>query len=259
PSITNLVPSDIEIRQNYIFKQPSWRGASWSVKNLLELKNAQRVLIDGNLLENNWANAQNGFGVLFTVRNQDGTAPWSTVRDVTFSNNIVRHTGAAVNILATDNLHPSQQTQRVQIKNNLFDDVSTAWGGNGTFLQVMDGGTGPWPVCRPSSRPITTPRRRPPPSASSILPAATTRSPREVSTSAREPTARTSASTSPRWRRPWPGPGPQIPHRRPPRPPRRPPRRLRLQPQLRHRPQRRRPLPAAGRPCRGPTSAPPPR
>jgi len=140
PSITNLVPSDIEIRQNYIFKQPSWRGASWSVKNLLELKNAQRVLIDGNLLENNWANAQNGFGVLFTVRNQDGTAPWSTVRDVTFSNNIVRHTGAAVNILATDNLHPSQQTQRVQIKNNLFDDVSTAWGGNGTFLQVMDGG-----------------------------------------------------------------------------------------------------------------------
>src|SRR5205807_148082 len=95
PSITNLVPSDIEIRQNYIFKQPSWRGASWSVKNLLELKNAQRVLIDGNLLENNWANAQNGFGVLFTVRNQAGTAPWSTVRDVTFRNTIVRTTGPA--------------------------------------------------------------------------------------------------------------------------------------------------------------------
>jgi len=35
-------------------------------------------------------------GATFTVRNQDGTAPWSTVEDVTFSNNIVRHTGSAV-------------------------------------------------------------------------------------------------------------------------------------------------------------------
>src|SRR5882724_2654108 len=149
PRIANLVPSDIEIRKNYLFKPASWRvgtasyaGIRWAVKNLLELKNAQRVLIDGNLLENNWADAQNGYGVLFTPRNQDGTAPWSVVRDVTFTNNIVRHSGGGLNLMGTDNIYSSQPTQRILIQNNLFDDINgPAWSGTGTFLQVMDGGT----------------------------------------------------------------------------------------------------------------------
>jgi len=100
PAIPNLVPSDIEIRRTTCSSLARGRPAAratpasaGSVKNLFELKNAQRILIDGNLLENNWADAQNGYGVLFTVRNQDGTAPWSTVRDVTFTNNILRHSG----------------------------------------------------------------------------------------------------------------------------------------------------------------------
>ena len=54
---------------------PTFGGIPWTVKNLFELKNAQRVLVDGNLMENNWGQAQNGFSVLFTVRNQGGTAP----------------------------------------------------------------------------------------------------------------------------------------------------------------------------------------
>jgi hypothetical protein len=149
PAIPNLVPSDIEIRKNYLFKPRSWQAGSpsyagirWSVKNLLELKNAQRILIDGNLLENNWMDAQNGYGVLFTVRNQDGTAPWSTVRDVTFTNNILRHSGGGVNMMGADYLHPSQPTQRILIQNNLFDDISsTTWNGTGTFFQILDGGS----------------------------------------------------------------------------------------------------------------------
>src|SRR5262245_35201122 len=148
PKIANLVPSDIEIRRNHLFKPLSWRvghasyaGIHWSVKNLFELKNAQRVLADGNLLENNWGDAQNGYGILFTPRNQDGTAPWSLVRDVTFTNNIVRHSGGGLNILGTDNNYPSQQTQRLLIQNNLFDDINgSTWAGTGTFAQVADGG-----------------------------------------------------------------------------------------------------------------------
>ena len=124
PTITNLVPSDIEVRGNHFDKPVSWRTAAWSVKNIFELKNARRVLIDGNIFEHNWPQAQNGFSILFTVRNQDGTAPWSVVQDVTFTHNIVRHVAAAVNILGTDDIHASQQTKRILISNNLFDDVS---------------------------------------------------------------------------------------------------------------------------------------
>jgi hypothetical protein len=145
PTIQGLIPSDIEIRRNHFFKPLSWKmddpsyaGTPWTVKNLFELKNARRVLIDGNLFEYNWPQAQNGFAILFTVRNQYGGAPWSRIEDVTFTNNIVRHVGSAVNILGFDNNHPSGQTRRVQIRNNLFTDIGGAWG-PGRLFQLLEG------------------------------------------------------------------------------------------------------------------------
>ncbi|MBI2827732.1 MAG: hypothetical protein HYX77_00490 [Acidobacteria bacterium] len=137
PSIPNLVPSDIEIRRNHFFKPLSWRvgdpayaGTAWTVKNLFELKNARRVLVDGNLFEHNWVASQNGFAILFTVRNQDGTAPWSAVEDVTFTNNVVRHSARGMNIHGFDDSFPSQQTRRILTRNNLFEDIVAArWGG----------------------------------------------------------------------------------------------------------------------------------
>lgn len=147
PSVKNLVPSDIEIRGNRFVKPLSWRigdptyaGTAWAVKNLFELKNARRVLVDGNLFENNWLHAQSGFAILFTVRNQDGGAPWSMVQDVTFTHNIVRHTGSAVNFLGKDDNHPSQQTRRILIRDNVFEDVDGAkWGGSGRLFQILAG------------------------------------------------------------------------------------------------------------------------
>ena len=147
PTITDLVPSDIEIRRNHFAKplawkagEPGYEGKTWSVKNLLELKNARRVLIEGNLLEHNWAHAQNGFAVLFTVRNQDGGAPWSAVEDVTFQNNVVRHAGAGINILGRDDIRPSAPARRIAIRNNLFADVGgPRWGGSGALLQILNG------------------------------------------------------------------------------------------------------------------------
>jgi hypothetical protein len=146
PSITGLVPSDIEVTRNHMAKPLRWRvgdpefeGTAWAVKNLFELKNARRILVDGNLFENNWVHAQNGFAVLFTPRNQKGGAPWSVVEDVTFSNNVVRHVGAGMNILGRDDNYTSQQTCRIVIRNNLFEDVGGRWGGNGRLFQLLDG------------------------------------------------------------------------------------------------------------------------
>lgn len=118
---------------------PPTAGTRWSVKNILELKNARRVLIEGNLFENNWVDAQSGFAILFTVRNQDGKAPWSVAEDVTFVNNIIRHAAAGINILGRDDLHPSDKARRISIKNNLFYDIGgNQWGGNGRFLQITE-------------------------------------------------------------------------------------------------------------------------
>ncbi len=147
PPIADLVPSDIEIRRNHLAKplawkagEPGYEGKAWTVKNLLELKNARRVVIEGNLLEGSWPQAQNGFAVLFTVRNQDGGAPWSTVEDVTFANNIVRKTASGINILGRDDVRQSQPARRITIRNNLFEDVGgQRWGGGGTLFQILNG------------------------------------------------------------------------------------------------------------------------
>jgi len=145
PSLAGLVPADIVVRHNHFFKpltwktdDPSYAGTHWSVKNLFELKNARRVLVEGNVFEQNWADAQSGFSILFTVRNQDGTAPWSQVDHVVFQDNILRHGGAGFNILGYDNNFPSQQTGNITIRNNLLYNVSDTWGGNGAFLQLLD-------------------------------------------------------------------------------------------------------------------------
>ncbi len=140
PAIANLVPSDITIADNEIAKPVSWRTAKWSVKNLVELKNARRVTIERNTIEYVWQGGQSGFAVLFTVRNQDGQCPWCSVDHVTFQNNVVRHAAAGIQMLGTDNLHPSQQTQAIVVRNNVFYDIDKQnWGGNGYFLALVAG------------------------------------------------------------------------------------------------------------------------
>jgi hypothetical protein len=119
---------------------PPESATHWSVKNIFELKNARRVLVEGNFFENNWVDAQSGIAILFTVRNQNGSAPWSVVEDVTFTNNLLRHSAGGINILGQDYNHPSQMTRNIKIRNNLFEDIDgKAWGGgNGVFLTITE-------------------------------------------------------------------------------------------------------------------------
>ncbi|MGH9346492.1 MAG: PKD domain-containing protein [Vicinamibacterales bacterium] len=117
---------------------PRTTGTKWTSKNLLELKNAQRVTIDGNVFEYNWAGFQQGFAILFSVRNQSGTAPWSVVRDVTFSNNIVRNVAAGIHILGRDYTHTSQQARNITIRNNVFENLDNEYGNTGRFLSISE-------------------------------------------------------------------------------------------------------------------------
>lgn len=144
PGIDGLVPSDIEIRGNYMTKPLAWKadhrdyaGTQWSIKNLFELKNARRVLVDGNVFENNWAQAQNGMAILFTVRNEDGIVPWATIEDVTFTNNVIANVPGGVNILARDDGGGAGtgRAARIVIRNNLFRDMR----GSGHLFQILGG------------------------------------------------------------------------------------------------------------------------
>lgn len=132
PAIAGLVNSDITFRWNYVTRPLAWETQSgYGIKNLFELKNAQRVHVYGNTFEHNWPDAQSGYAIVLTVRANSATgAPQSTVRQVLFERNIVRHTAAVFNILGLDNqtcgagcTNLSQRMQHVTIRNNLIYDV----------------------------------------------------------------------------------------------------------------------------------------
>ena len=131
-TITDLVPSDIEIRNNHFFKPLSWRigdpnyeGTPWCIKNLFELKNAQRVWVEGNIFENNWAHCQSGFAIVFTPRTESGAAMNNRVTDVTWRHNQLINSDGGFNISGHDDQLPNPVSTRILIEHNLSYTISS--------------------------------------------------------------------------------------------------------------------------------------
>jgi hypothetical protein len=148
-------PTDIEIRRNHIFKpliwmpgQPGFVGGAnndptkcaksntpgqcpFVVKNLFELKNAQRLLFEGNVLEYTWPGfTQHGAAVLLTALSQGGKAgnPNATVADITIRYNQISHAASGVVIAeAAYEQGPPKLEARISIHDDLFDDLSPAY------------------------------------------------------------------------------------------------------------------------------------
>jgi len=144
-------PGDIEIRHNHFFKPLSWRegtpgfvggisGKPFIVKNLFELKNAQRVLLEGNLLENVWGGfSQAGFAILLTAKNQNNLCPACRVTDVTVRYDLIRHCASGFQIATglSDAGGASSGTERISIHDVILEDIGGAtYGGFGAFAQV---------------------------------------------------------------------------------------------------------------------------
>ena len=117
---------------------PPADGTIWQVKNVFELKNARDVLVENNVFENNWKEAQPGYAIVLTPRNQDGACTWCTIESVVFRHNIVRNTAAGVNISGHDYPHASQQTTGVTLSDNLFYNIQQGLGGNGWGVLIGD-------------------------------------------------------------------------------------------------------------------------
>jgi Putative Ig domain len=154
----STTPADIEIRHNHFFKPLTWmRGqpgfvgvanndptkctsfhtpgfCPFVVKNLLEFKNAQRVLVEGNIFEHTWPGfTQHGAAVLFTAMSQGGTVgnPNATVADITFRYNRVSHaaSGLVMGIVGVGNTGWSipRFAGRFSVHDDIFDDLSPAY------------------------------------------------------------------------------------------------------------------------------------
>ncbi len=147
-------PQDIEIRQNHLFKPMTWmrgqpgfvggtNGNAFIVKNHMELKNAVRVLFEGNILENTWGGfTQTGFSILLSPRNQSGDCPLCTVHDITVRYNTISHVGSGFQIGngKTDQGALSAGAWNESIHDVVIDDMDAAtYNGGGYIFQESNG------------------------------------------------------------------------------------------------------------------------
>ena len=147
-----MTPADIEIRGNHMFKPMIWKpgepgfvagasGRPFIVKNLFELKNAQRVLLEGNLLENSWGGfSQNGYAILITPKNQENRCPLCRVTDVTIRYNRISNVGAGFEIvnIRSDAGGETTAGERYSIHDVLLENVrGKQYAGSGYFVQLM--------------------------------------------------------------------------------------------------------------------------
>jgi len=109
--LTNTTPSDIEIRLNTLTRPMTWNpsdpsynggisGHPFVVKNCFELKNAQRVLFEGNTCSNVWGGfSQTGYALLLTPKVQV-TPPSAIpfVSNVTIRYDTVNSAGAFIQL-----------------------------------------------------------------------------------------------------------------------------------------------------------------
>ena len=153
-------PADITIQNNHFWKPWQWMpgspnfvggpdGHPFIVKNHMELKNAVRVLVQANLMENNWGGfTQHGYAVLLTPKNQytkkgKSVCPACQVTDVTFRYNQISHSASGFELGTglSDGGTAAMAGARYSIHDVVVDDLSTKYVGGGTGFEIANG----WP------------------------------------------------------------------------------------------------------------------
>jgi len=111
----------------------------WVVKNLFECKNAQRVLIDGNVFQYTWSGGQDESFIIRSGADNN----WDVCQDFTITHNLIQHSPMC--IVAAGNLYPgggmpNSGTQYLLFRNNLCTDIHSAtWGGTGYGVELQYG------------------------------------------------------------------------------------------------------------------------
>jgi hypothetical protein len=155
-------PADIEIRRNHMYKPMIWmkgqqgyvggkNGNPFAVLNLSELKNAQRVLFEGNVMENSWGGfTQNGAVILLTPKSQYsprqhvGVCPDCQVTDITIRYSRTSHSGKGIAIAAGLTGEPKGKYQakaaaRYSIHDITMDDIEAdKYHGGGGLFEILN-------------------------------------------------------------------------------------------------------------------------
>jgi hypothetical protein len=124
----------------------------WQIKNLIEIKAAQGVLIEGNVFEYCWTGSDNGScGGWYKTTNQSGNGEFVWSKDITVQYNIIRHVDGCLAISGSESPNNTPQDAPGPLTNftyrhNLCYDSNGAWslskgGTSETRYAIMVAGT----------------------------------------------------------------------------------------------------------------------
>lgn len=164
---------------------------SWDIKNSLEMKMGHRNLIDGNIIENSWADGQSGFCMLINVDAGSGGQavgiydpvtglPRSYIDNIRVSNNWIRNCPQLIQMLNRGDMSPADgggvtlPVENNDVINNLASNIAdtnqfgnpghqwqwTSGGGNWTCAMSYTGSSNPYTVtasCQPYQTDLTNP------------------------------------------------------------------------------------------------------
>lgn len=151
-------PTDITIRYNHFFKPWQWMpgnvpfqggdsGNPFISRHAIELKNAVRVLMENNLIENVWGGFDEpGYAVLLNPMNQhtrsgNNVCPVCEVTDVTFRYSHIIHAGSGISmatVLGHSGGAPAKAGARFSVHDVVLDDISKKYVGGGRLFSVAN-------------------------------------------------------------------------------------------------------------------------
>jgi hypothetical protein len=136
------IPTAITIRNSTLTKDPAWFSQGKQIKNALELKACIDFEMTDCVLEyGGISEGQGGYLILLSVRNQDGTAPWTTIQHVVIERCRGRFGGSGLKILGQDDSQPSVCMTDVVIDNLYLSDLDPQGitGGDGRGIYFLGG------------------------------------------------------------------------------------------------------------------------
>lgn len=143
----SMIPADWEIRGSHFYKYPRWAPtalggtAHRQMKNILEIKMGKRLLFEGNIYENSYADAQAGFGVIYWTVNQGGGSAWNVTENITDRYNIIRNIRHGYQISDRQYMSIASQlplrANSIDIKHVLIELLGEIEASNGWLLQLQ--------------------------------------------------------------------------------------------------------------------------
>lgn len=136
PRVAGSVPADITMRRNHVYTPVAWRGV-WTKKNLLELKSSTRTLVEGNVFDGAWADAQTGTAWLFRSSNQGGGCRWCGTSDLTVRRNLIVNAAGPL-VMAGPGTYPVDSApRRVLIEQNYAETGQPTIGQDNRHVMIL--------------------------------------------------------------------------------------------------------------------------